>query len=138
MQLEIEHLAEDEIADEHLDDECRKAHAQNAGRKYDPADGQADQRLKGVDGVHRTVDLDPLGIQGVGTSHRDETCGQDKREEHRNAQVEILEAAVLLAPATCRESIRMKLRFFVDKPPSLPIAYQEVLMDAETSAEYFS
>jgi hypothetical protein len=32
----------------------------------------------------------------------------------------------------------LKLRFFADKPPPPQIAYQEVPMAAETSAEYFS
>lgn len=33
---------------------------------------------------------------------------------------------------------QLKLRFFADKPPPPQIAYQEVLMPDETSAEYFS
>ena len=32
----------------------------------------------------------------------------------------------------------MKLTFVADKPPPLRIAYQEVLMTAKTSTEYFS
>jgi hypothetical protein len=32
----------------------------------------------------------------------------------------------------------LKLAFIADKPPPPRIAYQEVLMAAETSAEYFS
>jgi hypothetical protein len=32
----------------------------------------------------------------------------------------------------------LKLTFVADKPPLPRIAYQEVLMAAETSAEYFS
>jgi hypothetical protein len=32
----------------------------------------------------------------------------------------------------------LKLTFVTSKPPPSPIAYQEVLMTAETSSEYFS
>jgi hypothetical protein len=32
----------------------------------------------------------------------------------------------------------LKLTFVAERPPPLHIAYQEVLMAAETSAEYFS
>jgi len=41
-------------------------------------------------------------------------------------------------PAVDRIIDHLKLTFMADKPPPPRIAYQEVLMAAETSAEYFS
>jgi len=41
-------------------------------------------------------------------------------------------------PVVDRIINHLKLTFVADKPPPPHSAYQEVLMDAQTSAEYFS